>query len=196
VVPQREGILLDIGATGTSLHLIRHDALVSTVWWPQGGDFFTQNLTQAFRCSLEEAEALKRAYADQALSEEDSDLVARALVKPTASWLEALAAGLRRMETEEAARRRADKPLNSERAGLLPGRIYLTGGGSQLPDLTRALSSLETVSSLSFQRSLEIEPLGRRLGMRTPGQLALLDVPPQPLSDLLATAMSLATCLE
>jgi len=53
--------------------------LLSTFWWPQGGEFFTRSLAEAFRCSLEEAEALKRAYTDHALSTVDEDLVARSL---------------------------------------------------------------------------------------------------------------------
>jgi cell division ATPase FtsA len=196
VVPQREAILLDVGAEGTCLHLIQHDALLATSWWPQGGRYFTNQMAGAFRCSLDEAEALKRAYADGALSEGDHDLVARALVEPVAAWREALTAGLGRMAGEEAARPPADELLTGNQAGSLPGRLYLTGGGSLLPDLAGALGVLETTSGLSFRRSLEIEALGPRLGARTPGQPALLDVPPHPLSDLLAPAISLATCLE
>jgi cell division ATPase FtsA len=196
VVPQREAILLDVGAEGTSLHLIQHDALVTTSWWPQGGRFFTKSLAKTFRCSPYEAEALKRAYADGDLSERDHDLIARSLAKPVAAWREALTVRLQRVLKEESLRRPADGPLNSNRVGSLPGRTYLTGGGSLLPDLAPALGSLETMSSLSFRRSLEIESLGPRLGVRRSGQFALLDVPPHPLSDLLAPSMSLATCLE
>ncbi|GAB4542263.1 MAG: hypothetical protein Kow0063_34010 [Anaerolineae bacterium] len=203
IVPQREGILLDIGARGTSLHLIRQDVLVMTAWWPQGGAFFTHSLAQAFRCSRDEAEALKRAYADGALSERDHDLVARSLADPVAEWQKALAARLYRAVNsplgscgQSADGRRADGLVNSNRGDALPGRIYITGGGSLLPGLSRALNALEMVARLNFRRSLEIEALGTRLGVRKPGQLALLDVPPHPLSDLLATALSLATCLE
>jgi cell division ATPase FtsA len=196
VVPQREAILLDVGAEGTSLHLIQHDALLATSWWPQGGRYFTNHMAGAFRCSLDEAEALKRAYADGALSEGDHDLVARALVEPVAAWREALTARLGRMAGEESVCPPADELLKANQAGSLPGRLYLTGGGSLLPDLAAALGALETMSGLSFRRSLEIEALGPRLGARKPGQPALLDVPPHPLSDLLAPAISLATCLE
>ena len=196
VVPQREAILLDVGAGGTSLHLIQHNALVATSWWPQGGAFFTQGLARTFRATLEEAEALKRAYADGALSERDHDLVARSLLKPVTKWREALSVRLGRMVKEEAACLPGDSPLNAKPAGSLPGRIYLTGGGSLLPDLAAALSPLETTSALSFRRSLEIEALGPTLGVSTSGRVALIDVPPHPLSDLLAPAMSLATCLE
>jgi cell division ATPase FtsA len=196
VVPQRDAILLDVGAEGTCLHLIQHDALLATSWWPQGGNYFTKSLAGAFRCSLDEAEALKRAYADGALSEADHDLVARALAEPVAAWREALIARLGPMALEGSAHPPADELLNANHAGWLPGRLYLTGGGSLLADLAGALRALETVSALNFRRSLEIETLGPRLGARTPGQPALLDVPPHPLSDLLAPAISLATCLE
>jgi cell division ATPase FtsA len=196
VVPQREAILFDIGAQGTGLYLIRHDALVSAFWWPQGGEFFTQSMARAFRCPLQEAEALKRAYADHALSAQDKELVSRSLVGPVDSWLEILKNKLGQAAKAESARRPVDVRLNSNRAASLPGRIYLTGGGSRLPDLSRALKSLEASSSLSFRRSLEVEPLGHRLGARTSEQLKLLDVPPHPVSDLLAPAIGLSTCLE
>ena len=77
-----------------------------------------------------------------------------------------------------------------------PGKKDEYNAWSLLPDLAQALSRLEATPSLSFRRSLEIESLGLRLGARTPGRLALLDVPPHPISDLLMPAISLATCLE
>jgi hypothetical protein len=193
VVPQREAILVNVGAQGTSLSLIWRDALVATHWWPQGGEFFTRSLVQAFGCSPEEAEALKRAYTDHALSVKDEGLVTRSLAAPVDAWLGTLAAALRQMATAEAARQPAGTPLTPNHDEALPDRIYLTGGGSLLPDLSRALLSLASTTALSFRRSLEVESLGRRLGSRTP---VLLDVPPHPVSDLLAPAISLATCLE
>jgi len=55
------------------------------------------------------------------------------------------------------------------------------------------LLSLASAPPLSFRRSPEVESLGRRLGSPSP---VLLDIPPHPVSDLLAPAISLATCLE
>jgi len=182
--PGRDTILVNVGAKGTSLSLIRHDTLAATHWWPQGGEFFTQGLVRAYKCPPDEAEALKRAYADRALSAHDENLVAHSLAAPVESWLESLTAALRQMATAETA---------SARDEALPERIYLTGGGSLLPDLSYALLSLASAPALSFRRSPEVESLGRRLGALSP---ALLDVPPHPVSDLLAPAISLATCLE
>lgn len=196
VVPQREAILLNVGAEGTCLHLIQHDALVATSWWRQGGGFFTQSMGRAFGCSLYEAEALKRAYADYALSERDHSLVTRALAEAVGTWRETLIVRLGQMVRQESLPRPVDRSLNPNDAGSLPGRVYITGGGSLLPDLVQALRSLETRSALSFRRSLEVEALGPKLGTPTSGRPTLLDVPPHPLSDLLAPAISLATCLE
>ena len=196
LVPQREAILLDVGAQGTGLQLIHQDALVAAAWWPQGGEHFTQGMARAFRCSSQEAEALKRAYAQGVLSERDRDLVRRALAEPVTLWLEALSARLRPMLAAQASPNPPDAPLHARRAEALPGRMYLTGGGSLLPDLPQALTSLETSRSLSFRQALEIAPLGPRLGVRAVGRPVLFDVPPQPTSDLLAPALGLATCLE
>jgi cell division ATPase FtsA len=196
VLPQWDGVLIDIGAYGTSVQLIQHDALVATSWWPQGGEFFTEYLSRIFSCSRDDAEALKRAYSDSALSTTDKALVARSLGKPVSTWVETLVTNLRQMGAEALARRSMNGPISASHAGALPGRIYLTGGGSLLPDLSQALSALEATTSLSFRRSIEIEPLGVMLGVRTPGRLALLNVPPHPLSELLTPAIGLATCLE
>lgn len=202
IVPRREAILIDIGDQGTSLNLMRYDALLSTSWWAQGGGFFTRSLAEAFRCSPEEAEALKRAYTDHALSATDEDLVAQSLDTPVKAWLETLVTGLRQMARVELTRRPVLTSYETGTSSLpdedvsLPAHIYLTGGGSLLPDLPRALISLGATPSLTFRRSPEIESLGPRLGLRATGRLTLLDVPPHPVSDLLASALSLASCLE
>jgi cell division ATPase FtsA len=196
VVPQRDAIVMDIGAQGTSVQLIQREALIATSWWAQGGEFFTDSLSKAFRCSRDEAEALKRAYADDAVSTSDRELVRRALNKPLAMWIEALVEGLRHMAAAELIPEPMKSSLQPNRADRLPGRIYLTGGASLLPDVIQALKSLEATPALSFRRSLEIMALGSSLGVRAPGHVALLDMPPYPLSELLAPAISLVACLE
>jgi cell division ATPase FtsA len=182
--PGRDALLINIGAKGTSLSLIRHDALLATHWWPQGGEFFTQSLSQTYHCPPDEAEALKRAYTDRALSAHDENLVAHSLAASVEDWLGTLTAALCQMATAQ---------TTSDHDEALPEHIYLTGGGSLLPDLTYALLSLASAPALSFRRSPEVESLGRRLDSSAP---VLLNIPPHPISDLLAPAISLATCLE
>ena len=194
--PRRDAILLDVGHKGTSVTLVQRDTVTASLWQPQGGEFFTQSLARAFRCSPEEAEALKRAYTDQALSTADADLVTRTLSEPVAAWLEMLATSLRQMTAAQANRSPETSLFDTDRTDSLPGRIYLTGGGSLLPDLSRALFSLESNAALPFRRSVEVESLGRWLSARSPGRSSLLDAPPYPVVELLVPALSLAACLE
>jgi cell division ATPase FtsA len=206
LVPRRDAVLIDIGWGGTSLNLIQHDSLVASHWWPQGGDFFTRGFSDAFGCSPEEAEALKRAHASHTLSQEDERLIAQPLSESLSVWFEALVDVLSQVGSADAMDHRVSPgydvavatvngSLLSQESSLLPGRIYLTGGGSLLPGLSSVVGSLESVRSLGFRRSVEVESLGRCLGTRWPGRQLLLDVPPPKTGDLLTSAMSLASCV-
>ena len=202
LVPQRDAILVDVGYQGTSLCLIRSGSLVATRWWAQGGHFFTEALARAFRCAPEDAEGLKRAYAQRSLSSSDEQLVARALAAPLSAWFESLIDELANMaEATEVAHQvptleyDMDDTLPYQHDNALPSHIYLTGGGSWLPGLSTTLASIEGVPSLKFRRALEVEALGHCLGMHLPGRPLLLDVPAYPLSDLIATTLSLVTCV-
>jgi hypothetical protein len=200
LVPQREAILIEVGWRGTSLSLIRNDALVATQGWGQGGAYFTTALSEAFRCPADEAESLKRAYAGGALSAGDEQLVARALAAPLAGWFESLAGVLCQVAEGDVTRAMSPPGFDPAEGTVhqtdhaLPARIYLTGGGSWLPGLAAALAAIESVPGLRFRRAVEIESLGRNLGARLPNRPVLLDVPAQPVSDLLAPVLSLATC--
>jgi cell division ATPase FtsA len=209
LVPQREAILIDIGLKGTTLGLIRHDRLVATRGWTQGGAYFTSALSEAFCCPAGEAEGLKRAYADGSLSSRDGQLVARALAAPLAGWFESFIVVLGQLAEDDITRTLAPPGFKPpEEAGhppdhALPGHIYLTGGGSCLPGLAPALAAVEMVPRLRFRRAVEIESLGRNLGAHLPrpgrglpNRPTLLDVPAQPVGDLLAPVLSLATCVE
>ncbi|PWH20613.1 MAG: hypothetical protein DDG58_02060, partial [Ardenticatenia bacterium] len=88
LAPQREAILVDVGHHGTNVSLIRHGALMATIWWPQGGEHFTTSLARTFRCMPEHAEELKRAYTGNLLSQEDVVLVKRALERPVHDWFD------------------------------------------------------------------------------------------------------------
>lgn len=199
LVPQRDAILLDVGHQGTGLSLIRHGALVATTWWPQGGEHFTTSLTRAFRCMPEHAEALKRAYVENALSQEDILLVKRALEKPTSDWFDSLVSGLRTLANEYSHNTSDTLACNREAfvigygEDVLPSRVFITGGGSLLPDLISAVHSVEKAVGIHFDRAIEIESLGRSLGVRRPSYPLLLNVPHPPMGDLLSSAIGLAT---
>jgi cell division ATPase FtsA len=200
VAPQRDAVLLDVGWSGTSINLVRHNSLASSHWWAQGGDFFTGRLAEAFRCSLEDAEALKRAHASDDLSASDMALVDRPLGAAMRIWRDSLVKRLGWMLAVDA---RSERGADSDASALvgnlqedvLPGRFYITGGGSLLPGLVSTVRSVESEAGLSFARSVEVESLGSSLGTREGSMpVRLLDIPSHPLSDVLAPVISLAAC--
>jgi cell division ATPase FtsA len=198
LIPQRDALLLDVGHQGTSLSLVRGARLVATRWWPQGGDVFTRSLADAFGCTTERAEALKRAHSSGQLTANDEILVRRALSRPIGVWYDALVTALIWLADRSSASLLIAGPAEPDDDGVnveldaLPGRIYITGGGSLLPDLTAAVRAVETAAALRFERAVEIESLGRALGCRLPDQTLMLNPPPEPMADLLAPVVSLA----
>jgi cell division ATPase FtsA len=197
LVPQREAILIDVGHHGTNVNLIRHSTLMATIWWPQGGEHFTTSLARTFRCMPEHAEELKRAYVGNLLSREDAVLVKRALEKPMHDWFDSLVAVLRTLADEHRHNMSGicihEGETSTHPEGVLPGRIFVTGGGSLLPDLVSAVHNVETAVGIHFDRAVEVESLGHSLGVRRPSQPLLLNVPHHPVGDLLTSAIGLAT---
>jgi cell division ATPase FtsA len=116
VAPQAEGIIMDIGFTGTDICLIRHNALVAADWIPFGGHFFTRALIDGLKITQIEADRLKHAFAAGELDDAQADAVAGHLEKALYRWYRAALEVLRQFAA----------------AGPLPRRIYLTGAASQL----------------------------------------------------------------
>ena len=200
VVPQRDAVLLDVGFAGTSISVVRHNALAASQWWAQGGSYFTASLANAFRCSTEDAEALKLAYSSGGLSGDDVRLVERPLNQALQVWRESLVKRLNWMMAGEGyspATVASDGKSNvvGQPGHALPGRFFVTGGGSLTPGLLPAVRSVEAGVGLRFNRAVEVESLGKSLSIPEGSMpLRYLDIPRCPESDLLAPVMSLAAC--
>lgn len=148
ITPYAEGIILDIGFSGTDVCLIRDDALVGADWIPFGGYFFTQSLARALEIDIIAAQELKHAFSDGGLAKAKAAEVANCLDEPRARWYDAI--------MEVLARLASDNPLAS--AKPLPRRIYTTGGGSRLPGLERLLRADPT----PFDSAPEVIQLGQQ----------------------------------
>ena len=142
LVPQAEAIILDIGLSGTEICLIRDNALTATGWAPFGGGFFTQVLAQALEIDSLAARELKHGLGAGSLSQLEAERVNTHLAGARQRWYEAV--------MEVLVGLCADKPL--------PKRIYLTGGGSLLPELDRLLRT----DPAPFDRAPEVAWLGDR----------------------------------
>ena len=121
LIPQSEAIVLDVGLTGTTICLVREDALAAATWLPIGGDFFTRHLAKKMELTTTDATDLKHAFAANALATEESEFLDHLLHDKRQQWHEGVVKAL------------ANLIPNSS----LPWKIYLTGGGSTLPGLKR-----------------------------------------------------------
>jgi cell division ATPase FtsA len=133
---------LDVGHAGTGVYLIRNSELIMTSWLPLGGHFFTQALSQTAELKPEMAEALQRAWAANELAAHEATWLADHLHEPLYRWYDALMELLQELAEDEP----------------LPRRVYLTGGGSQLPVLPELLRSDPTL----FDSAPECHYFGER----------------------------------
>ncbi len=137
-------VFVDIGGGTTDVALVRHGGIAGTKMLALGGRAFTKGLAERFALSFSRAEALKLAAADGDLPEQlDRVTLADALAEDAAVWL----GGVELMISDLA------------EGELLPGRVYLCGGGAELPQIAAALDGDEWWHRLPFARKPQVRPL-------------------------------------
>ena len=137
-------VFVDIGGGTTDVALVRHGGISGTKMLALGGRAFTKGLAERFALSFSRAEALKLAAAEGDLPEPvDRETLAEALTEDAAVWL----GGVELMISDLA------------EGELLPGRVYLCGGGAELPQIAAALDGDEWWHRLPFARKPQVRPL-------------------------------------
>jgi len=164
-------VFVDIGGGTTDVALVRHGGISGTKMLALGGRAFTKGLAERFALSFSRAEALKLAAADGELPEHlDRATLTEALAEDAAVWL----GGVELMISDLA------------EGELLPGRVYLCGGGAELPQIAAALDGDEWWHRLPFARKPQVRPLSPAdvVGLQdASGQLATRqDVTPMALA--------------
>jgi len=147
IVPARNALVLDVGASGTDCLRLRNDAIVAAERVLFGGEFFTRSLCTAFKCSPADGEALKIAFSANALSEADAALVRRSLTVPFQRWADEAVAAIQRL-------------FFANETPLLPGHLFFLGGSAVLPGLKNMLLYTFREAGFSFARSPEVANLG------------------------------------
>lgn len=119
-------VILDIGAKTTSLILVEDEKIYNRSI-PVAGNTITREISQAFGCSMEEAEQLKleRGYVSLGGVTEDADEVADRVSKVIRTVLTRLHAEISR----------SINFYRSQQGGTAPQRLFLTGGSVRLPQL-------------------------------------------------------------
>ncbi len=139
-------VFIDVGGGTTDVALVRHGGIAGTKMLALGGRAFTKGLAERFELDFARAEALKLASADEdALPEAEIPAaeVAAALAADAGVWLEGVELMIGDLAEGE----------------LLPGRIYLCGGGARLPQIATSLAGDGWWRRLPFARRPEVRAL-------------------------------------
>jgi len=156
-----DGIVLDVGGMTTGIYLIRYGKLLAADTVPLGGDGFGQSLAAVFNLTGRQMQALRRAYEEELLAEDNAAQVRAALNDTIQNWLQAVVGCLARMAG----------------ADYLPHQIYLCGGGSRWPDVLDAVAAHPWMHNLPFARYPQVQRLDPvQLPCPTNGTARLWDV--------------------
>ena len=138
-VQQAGAIFIDIGGGTTDVALVRQGGIEGTRMFALGGRAFTKSLADRLDLPFPRAEALKVDFS-RGLQVDRRDEVAQIIRDDVTVW----SAGVELVIEELAA------------GDLLPGRIYLCGGGSRLPAIKENLSAEAFWKHLPFARPPEV----------------------------------------
>ena len=138
-VHQAGALFIDVGGGTTDVALVRQGGIEGTRMFALGGRAFTKSLADRLDLPFPRAEAIKVDYA-RGIDVPDRDEVAKVIADDVTVW----AAGVELVTEELAA------------GDQLPGRIYLCGGGSRLPEIQQALAAEKFWKRLPFSRPPEV----------------------------------------
>jgi len=136
-------ILVDIGGSITEIAITRKGKLEDVKSVPLGGSSFTKSISDTLKVGFWEAENIKRRFARGLVSGQ----VAKKLEAIIAKDVELFIRGLEVVLSE------------FSQLSLLPSRIYVYGGGSEIPSIGKFLRKTEWRDTLSFFANPTIEKL-------------------------------------
>jgi cell division protein FtsA len=145
-VSQAGALFVDVGGGTTDVALVRQGGIEGTRMFALGGRAFTKSLADRLDLPFPRAESIKVDYARGLPVERRSD-VAEIIGDDIQIW----AAGVELVMEELATGDR------------LPGRIYVCGGGSRLPEIPAALAQERFWQRLPFARPPEVTILAPEL---------------------------------
>ncbi len=134
-VGQSGALFIDVGGGTTDVALVRSGSVEGTRMFALGGRAFSKSLADRLDLDFETAERVKLGHA-AGEEVQDAEQVASIIGEDVAVW----AAGVELVLEEFG------------RAGLLPGRIELCGGGAALPEIRAALEARDFGADLPFAR--------------------------------------------
>ncbi|MGA3029865.1 MAG: cell division FtsA domain-containing protein [Candidatus Limnocylindrales bacterium] len=138
-VRQAGALFIDIGGGTTDVALVRGGGIEGTRMFALGGRAFTKSIADRLDLPFPRAEEIKLDYA-RGLAVDRRNELARIVADDVAIW----AAGVELVLDELAG------------GDLLPGRVYLCGGGSHMPEIGATLGEESFWRRLPFSRTPEV----------------------------------------
>lgn len=138
-VRQSGALFVDVGGGTTDVALVRQGGIEGTRMFALGGRAFTKSLADRLDLPFPRAESLKVDYA-RGLAMDEREAIAGIVGDDVRVW----AAGVELVMEELSG------------GDLLPGRIYLCGGGSRLPEIKAALAAEAFWKQMPFARPPEV----------------------------------------
>jgi len=129
-------IFIDIGGGTTDIAVVNKGGLVGTKMFALGGRAFTKRVSAVLNEPFLEAERDKLDYSAGKLSAEKLEKVEKAIKQDSDVWLAGVELTLEEFSDLE----------------LLPSRILLCGGGSNLPDIERVLKDAKWGRNVAFAK--------------------------------------------
>jgi cell division protein FtsA len=139
IIRQTGALFVDVGGGTTDVALVRQGGIEGTRMFALGGRAFTKSLADRLDLPFPRAEAAKVDYA-RGLEVERRSEIASIVSDDVRVW----AAGVELVMEELSG------------GDLLPGRIFLCGGGSRLPEIRDALAAEAFWKRMPFARPPEV----------------------------------------
>jgi cell division protein FtsA len=168
-VQQAGALFIDVGGGTTDIALVRQGGIEGTRMFALGGRAFTKSLADRLELPFARAEEIKVDYSKGAKLDRAND-VHEIVAEDVAVW----AAGVELVLEEFG------------KSGMLPGRIYLCGGGARLPQIGDALKDATFARNLPFVRPPQVESITVQEVGQVKDRTGLLvdeqDIPPMALA--------------
>lgn len=129
-------VFVDIGGGTTDVAVVNNGGVVGTKMFAIGGRTFTRRLANVLNRPFDEAEEIKLAYTNKELDRDSMHRVKEAVASDAEVWLSGVQLTLAEFGNID----------------ILPSRILLCGGGSELPEIAKVLGTGQWYKQLPFAK--------------------------------------------
>jgi len=181
--PDFSAIFIDVGGGTTDIAVVRNGGVEGTKMFALGGRAFTRRIAENKGISFDEAEELKIKYSKNELPSKLKAEIGEMLLPDAEVWLSGV-----------------ELTLSEFSLDLLPSKILLCGGGSELPEIKKILLTTKWTSSLPFAKPPSVRFLKPEEVVNIKDETNMLkepgDVTPMALANLAIDLAGTETVVE